>query len=250
MVQMMVSKLKGPYDIIGDVHGCYDELVLLLEKLGYHIDGDKVTSTNKRKVIFVGDLVDRGPKIVEVLKLTMKMVDDGMALSVAGNHDDKLLRYLSGRNVKIQHGLEQSVEALKHVDQRLIKQVKHFLSTLPTHVILDDGNLVIAHAGIKEKYIGQDHKRIKSFTLFGDTTGEVDEFGLPVRLIWAKDYHGQAKIIYGHTPNLEVFEMNNTFNIDTGCVFGNKLTAYRYPENELVSVKALKEYSKSKRPLE
>lgn len=241
---------KGPFDIIGDVHGCFLELILLIKKLGYEIqDNYNVLNPQGRKLIFVGDYVDRGPKIVEVLKLVMRMTSDNKAICVIGNHDDKLLRWLKGRNVKIQHGLEDSVEQLEKTTSEFKQEVYDFLDNLESHYVLDSGNLVIAHAGMKEKYQGRVSKRIRSFAMFGDTTNEIDQFGLPIRKIWAKDYLGKAKVIYGHTPNLNILKLNNTINIDTGCVFGNKLTAYRYPEDEIVSVNALSEYSRTKRPI-
>jgi len=241
------SDESGPFDIIGDVHGCYDELIILLEKLGYqiHIKDDEyhISHPNGRKIIFCGDLVDRGPKIVEVLKLVMHMVKQELAFCVQGNHDNKLYRKLEGRDVQVKNGLEDSVSQLSNTSQDFINRVKEFLKYLESHLIFDDHKLVVAHAGIKEEYIGRTSKQIRSFTLYGETTNDIDEYGLPKRNIWAKDYKGKPLILYGHTPNLEIFDLNNAINIDTGCVFGNKLTAYRYPEAEIVSVKALKQYS-------
>lgn len=240
---------SGPFDIIGDIHGCFDELVLLLKKLGYVIEDYHVTHPEGRKVVFIGDLVDRGPKSVEVLKLVMGMVKDGLAFCVQGNHDNKLYRMLSGHNVIVNHGLELTRQELDQATETFRNDVKEFLKDLPTHVILDYGKLVVAHAGIKEEYIGRHSKEIKAFTLYGDTTKELDEWGLPERRLWSNDYKGNALIIYGHTPNLEPVMINNTINIDTGCVFGNKLTAYRYPEGEFVFVEALQKYASYPRPL-
>ncbi|NLC94595.1 MAG: AAA family ATPase [Bacilli bacterium] len=240
----------GPFDIIGDVHGCFDELKLLLEKLGYMINKNyHVSHPNGRKVVFVGDLVDRGPKSVEVLKLVMTMVKDGIAFCVQGNHDNKLYRMLAGHNVMVNHGLELTRQELTQESAIFKQEVEAFLKDLPTHLILDDGKLVVAHAGIKEEYIGRHSKEIKAFTLYGDTTKELDEWGLPERRVWAHDYKGNALIVYGHTPNLEPVIINNTINLDTGCVFGNKLTAYRYPEGEFVDVDALRKYASYPRPL-
>ncbi|QVK17433.1 metallophosphoesterase [Mycoplasmatota bacterium] len=247
------SDEKGPFDIIGDIHGCYDELVSLLQKLGYQIDiqDDKyeIYHPEGRKVIFLGDLVDRGPKIVEVLKLVMSMVKSENAYCVQGNHDNKLYRKLEGRNVQVKNGLEDSIQQLSKESQNFIDKVRNFLKHLESHLIFDNGQLVVAHAGIKEEFIGRTSKRIRSFTLYGETSNEMDEFGLPKRYLWAKDYKGKPRILYGHTPNLDAFSLNEAINIDTGCVFGNKLTAYRYPEEDFVSVKALKQYSVPARPM-
>ncbi|MCB0014243.1 MAG: hypothetical protein KDE34_20160, partial [Anaerolineales bacterium] len=86
------------------------------------------------------------------------------------------------------------------------------------------------------------------FALYGDTTGERDEYGLPVRLDWAADYRGRALVAYGHTPTATAEWLNNTICLDTGCVFGHKLTALRYPEKELVDVPAAETYAESARP--
>ena len=241
----------GPFDIIGDIHGCFDELIELLEKLGYIVDINGFTAFHKegRKVIFIGDLCDRGNKIVETLKLAMNMVKSNNALSVIGNHDSKLFRYLKGSNVQITHGLGDSISQLENESELFIDELKEFLDSLVSHYVLDNGRLVVAHAGMKEKYQGKSSKRVRDFALYGDTTGESDEYGLPIRLNWAADYRGRAKVIYGHTPTAEVSSLNNTFNIDTGCVFGGKLTAFRYPEGELVSVAAKKMYYEPVRPL-
>lgn len=123
-----------------------------------------------------------------------------------------------------------------------------FLDGLVSHAVLDDGRLVVAHAGMKEVYQGRSSGRVREFALFGETTGETDAFGLPVRLQWARDYRGQAAVVYGHTPVAEAEWVNNTINIDTGCVFGGRLTALRWPERELVSVSAGRTYYEPAKP--
>ena len=248
----------GPFDIIGDVHGCFDELVALLERLGYRLEtridasGETrffVTHPQGRKAVFVGDLVDRGPGVANVLKLVMSMTADGVGLCVAGNHESKLVRKLRGRNVQVSHGLAESLEQLEVESQEFRQQVTEFLDGLISHYVLDDGNLVVAHAGIKTEYQGRASARVRDFCLYGETTGETDEFGLPVRANWAADYRGRATVVYGHTAVVEPAWLNRTVNIDTGCVFGGKLTALRYPERELVSVPAARVYYDPVRPL-
>ncbi len=246
----------GPFDIIGDVHGCYDELVELLERLGYRIDADPVADfgiavepPHGRKAIFLGDLVDRGPKIPSVLRLVMRMVGDGTALSVQGNHDLKLIKALRGKTVQRKHGLEDSLDQLAVEPMDFRAHVATFLAHLPSHYVLDAGGLVVAHAGLKEELQGRDSGKTREFTLYGETTGEIDEFGLPVRLNWAADYRGEAMVVYGHSPVAEAKWQHHTIDIDTGCVFGGRLTALRYPERELVSVPARAVHFVSPKPL-
>ena len=243
----------GPFDIIGDVHGCFDELEELMTALGYSIKrtaaGYRVGVPGNRKAIFLGDLVDRGPKIPYVLRLVLAMVEAGTALCVPGNHDMKLLQKLRGKDVKMAHGLADSVAQLEGESPEFKSKVAEFLDGLISHYVLDDGKLVVAHAGMKEEMQGRGSGAIRSFALFGETTGETDDFGLPVRCNWAADYRGKASVVYGHTPIAEPQWLNHTINIDTGCVFGGKLTALRYPEKELVSVSAHKTYYESVKPL-
>jgi protein phosphatase len=241
----------GPFDIIGDVHGCYQELLQLLGLLGYRIvedGGPTVTSPDGRKIVFVGDLVDRGPGTAKVLRLAMKMVEQGKAFCVPGNHDVKLLRKLKGRDVQLTHGLAESVEQLDRETADFRQSVIRFLDGLVSHYVLDEGKLVVAHAGMKEEMQGRGSGKVRDFALYGETTGETDEYGLPVRYNWAAEYRGKAIVVYGHTPVAEPEWLNRTINIDTGCVFGGKLTALRYPEKELVAVPAFETYYQPRRP--
>lgn len=242
----------GPFDIIGDVHGCGEELSALLGQLGYGIEsgpaGPKVIPPDGRRAVFVGDLVDRGPKIPEVLRLVMKMVEEGTAFCVPGNHDMKLMRKLKGRDVQLTHGLADSIEQIERETSEFKQSVIKFLDGLVSHYVFDDGKLVVAHAGMKEEMQGRGSGKVRDFALYGETTGETDEYGLPVRYNWAAEYRGKAMVVYGHTPVAEPEWLNRTINIDTGCVFGGKLTALRYPEKELVSVPAQQTYYKSVKP--
>jgi protein phosphatase len=242
----------GPFDIIGDVHGCFDELLSLLERLEYKVDQNdgkySVSAPAGRKAVFVGDLVDRGPKITQVLKLVMDMAVCGSALCVPGNHDVKLLRKLRGRDVQLTHGLADTLAQMEAEPPEFHKKVASFVDELVSHYVLDDGKLVVAHAGMKEEMQGRGSGKVRDFALYGETTGETDEFGLPVRSNWAADYRGRAMVVYGHTPVSEPEWLNRTINIDTGCVFGGKLTALRYPEKELVSVPALQTYYAPAKP--
>lgn len=248
----------GPFDIIGDVHGCFDELQELLLKLGYVVSqveeteknfGFNVIAPENRKVIFLGDLVDRGPDSPSVLRLVMSMVNSGVAYCVPGNHDLKLQKFLDGKSVQLKHGLEITVKQLESETAQFKSTVGKFLYSLISHYVFDNGKLVVAHAGLKEEMQGRGSGAVRSFCMYGETTGEIDEFGLPVRYNWAKEYRGKAKVVYGHTPVPEAEWLNKTIDIDTGCVFGGKLTALRYPEEELVSVNAKMVYCEPVRPL-
>lgn len=239
----------GPFDIIGDVHGCFDELTALLGKLGYQVSGFDVRPPPGRKAVFVGDLVDRGPKITEVLRLVMAMTEAGTALCVPGNHEIRLLRKLRGKDVKLTHGLAETLEQLSAQPEAFRTQVSAFIDDLVSHYVLDGGRLVVAHAGMKESMQGRGSGAVRSFALFGETTGETDEYGLPVRFNWAAEYRGKAMVVYGHTPVPEVEWLNNTLCVDTGAVFGGRLTALRYPERELVSVDAARTYCEPVKPL-
>jgi protein phosphatase len=248
---------QGPFDIIGDVHGCGDELEILLGKLGYAIawsetNGErtvKVTPPVGRKAVFVGDLVDRGPRTPDVLRIAMSMCAAGDALCVEGNHENKLTRWMNGRDVKIGHGLQQSIEQLEGETAQFKRDAREFLKDLRSHYWLASGKLCVAHAGLKEDLIGRGSGAVRSFALYGETTGEVDEFGLPVRADWAANYRGETAVVYGHVAQPEAEWVNNTICIDTGCVFGGKLTALRWPEQELVNTPALKTYFEPIRPL-
>lgn len=234
----------GPFDAIGDVHGCRSELETLLTKLGYDLVRDAAgrpvdaVHPEGRRAVFLGDLVDRGPDTPGVLRLVMGMVGAGHALAVPGNHESKLVRALQGKKVQTSHGLAESLAQLAGESDAFRAEVETFCHDLVSHLILDDGRLVVAHAGLIEKYHGRASGRVRSFALYGDTTGETDEYGLPVRLPWAADYRGAATVLYGHVPTLEAEWVNGTMCLDTGCVFGGKLSALRYPEREVVEVPA------------
>ena len=254
----MYSDLRhdhGPFDVIGDVHGCRAELELLLGRARLchraRRHGRPVTPLTRKVVasIFLGDLVDRGPDTPGVLRLAMGMVAAGTALCVAGNHEVKLLRALRGRNVTVSHGLGESLQQMNAEEDSFRSEVEEFLDGLISHYVLDDGRLVVAHAGLAERMQGRASARVRSFCLYGQTTGETDEYGLPVRYPWAQDYRGRAMVLYGHTPVPGTEWVNNTMCLDTGCVFGGRLTAFSYPERALASVPASRVYYEPVKPL-
>ncbi|MFH8453824.1 polynucleotide kinase-phosphatase [Streptomyces fungicidicus] len=240
-----LTHLTGPFDIIGDIHGCSAELEALLGKLGY-ADG---VHPERRTAVFVGDLVDRGPDSPAVLRRVMAMVKAGHALCVPGNHENKYGRHLKGRKVQHTHGLAETVAQMDGESEEFRAEVREFIDGLVSHYVLDGGRLVVCHAGLPEKYHGRTSGRVRSHALYGETTGETDEFGLPVRYPWAEDYRGRAAVVYGHTPVPEATWLNNTICLDTGAVFGGRLTALRWPERELVDVPAERVWYEPARPL-
>jgi protein phosphatase len=247
----------GPFDIIGDVHGCATELEELLTALGYAVawgeaSGERtvvVTPPAGRKAVFLGDLVDRGPNAPDALRIAMSMVAAGTGYCIQGNHERKFGRWLEGRKVTIAHGLQETIDQYEAADRGFKETVRSFLDDLRSHLWLDGGRLAVAHAGLKAEMIGRGSGAVREFALYGETTGEIDEFGLPVRADWAANYRGETTVVYGHTPVPEAQWVNNTLCIDTGCVFGGKLTALRWPEREMVEVPAHQVWCEPARPL-
>jgi protein phosphatase len=242
------------FDVIGDIHGCFEELQELFEKLGYVVREDGLPRhPDGRLPVFVGDLTDRGPHSPEVLRLAIELVAAQAALFVPGNHDAKLFRMLRGATVQKTHGLDLTDAQLRALPdttrERLTTDALAFLEPQPCYVVLDGGRLVVAHAGIKEEYIGRYDEAVVRFTRFGDVTG-FEENGMPIRRDWAQEYAGSALIAYGHTPQEEIKFVNNTVNLDGGCVFGGFLAALRYPEREIVTVMAKQTYAERHVPTE
>lgn len=248
--------MRGPFDIVGDLHGCIDEFCTLLDRLGYEIRwisergtrSATVTPPNGRTLVLVGDLVDRGPNSVDVLRIVMSMTLRGRALCVPGNHDAKFLRWLEGRNVVTSHGLDATITQVAGEPAVWREDVRRFLSGLPLHVWLDEGRLVVTHAGIQDHMFGRTDQRTRSFCLYGDTAGGLDSDGMPIRYHWAARYRGATSIVYGHTPVETPVWINNTLCLDTGCVFGGGLSALRWPERDIVTVPATRVHAVRARP--
>ncbi|MBB5174855.1 bis(5'-nucleosyl)-tetraphosphatase PrpE [Texcoconibacillus texcoconensis] len=234
------------YDIIGDIHGCYEEMIELFQRLGYKRKENHYTHPDGRQLVFLGDLTDRGPASIPVIEAVGAIINTKNGLYCPGNHCDKLYRYFIGRNVKINNGLETTVAEWKDLNDQRQSQIKKLFCDLyeqsPLYHVLDDRKLVVAHAGVRPVDIGRTDKKVKTFVLYGDITGEKHEDGRPVRRDWAANVRSKPLIVYGHTPVKQVRGINNTLNIDTGCVFGGKLTAFCWPEHKIVDVSSKQPY--------
>ncbi|PYZ97740.1 hypothetical protein CR205_03865 [Alteribacter lacisalsi] len=239
------------YDIIGDIHGCYEEMTALLQKAGYLLNEDGlVYHPEERQLVSLGDLTDRGPQSANVLRFAITNWKAGRLLYCPGNHCDKLYRYFLGRNVKINNGLETTVAELKTLSPRdytfISEGFKKMVEQSPLYLDLQERSLVVAHAGIRGELIGKTSKKVKTFVLYGDITGETHSDGRPVRRDWANAYTGNTFVVYGHTPVKEPRFLNHTVNIDTGCVFGNALTLFQWPELKTVSVPSRQPFTPEK----
>lgn len=234
-------------DIIGDIHGCYLELLELLDKLGYkQIDGT-FQHPHTRIPIFVGDITDRGPDSLKTIELVHQLViEQNLGRYVPGNHCNKLYRYFLGNNVKAVHGLETTIAEYtaqsKSEQDKIRGKFVELYEQANLYEVISEVNVVVAHAGIKADLIGRYDKKARTFVLYGDISGKKHPDGRPVRRDWAQHYDGDRWIVYGHTPVKEARFVNQTVNIDLGCVFGNKLAAFQLPEETIVSVMSRQPY--------
>jgi protein phosphatase len=236
--------LSGPFDIVGDVHGCVRELRSLLGRVGWRVEGESVEHPDGRTAVFVGDLVDRGPSSVEVLRLVMAMVEAGTALAVPGNHDVRLAeRLLAGPN-RADRSTTVGLAGVERQSPAFRARVARFVGELPGHLRLDGGRLIVAHAGLRESLHGDFSETSRRLAIFGEHSG-AGPGGKLMRRDWAADYRGRALVVHGHTRVREPRWRNRTIDIDTGCAKGGRLTALRYPELELVSVPAEWRYTEA-----
>jgi protein phosphatase len=238
--------MNNKYDIIGDVHGCYDELIRLVEKLGYVKvgSGPRYKHPEKRKLVFVGDLADRGPENFKCLWFAYINTDHG-ARWARGNHDDKLARALKGNNVKVGEDLQKTLDQVNDSGafrSKLIKFIfKMSLDELPYYILLDSNKLLVCHAAPPSSLTSKPTYKDKVRCIYGIIDRSVIENGCPKRLDWTDDYNSLSKkpfVVYGHTVYDECYINGETICIDTGAVFGGRLTAFRWPEKEIVQVKS------------
>ncbi|SDZ56251.1 polynucleotide kinase-phosphatase [Evansella caseinilytica] len=241
-------------DIIGDIHGCYDEMIQLLENLGYVKNDEQLyLHPAGRKFVSIGDCMSRGSRSLDTMLFFTRHINNGLAYMIDSNHGWKIARWLDGKNVVLNHGDEKVAEEFSEYERKhgagaaaaLKQDIKTVLLKAPSHYVFTRNGtavLVCVHAGIKDKYIGKQSKRISDFCRYGDTDG-FDEQGKPIRKDWFLHHQTKACIVWGHDPKPQPLLINNTVNIDQGVVFGGKLTAFRYPEKEFVAVDAAMDYS-------
>ncbi|MGG3626128.1 metallophosphoesterase [Bacillus gobiensis] len=247
-------EVQNGIDIIGDIHGCYEEMILLLEKLGYEKNQEELyVHPEGRKFISIGDVMSRGPESLKTMLFFLRHVNEGLAYMIDSNHGWKIARWLDGRKVTLNHGDEKVEQELQLFEEeqgaeqteKTKEAIKEFLKNAPSHYVFANNGiqtLVCAHAGIKDEFIGKQSRDISDFCRYGDTDG-FDSKGKPIRKDWFIHHKTSPLIIWGHDPKPRPTMINRTMNIDQGVVFGGMLTAFRYPEAEIASVKAKKDYS-------
>jgi protein phosphatase len=232
---------KGPFDIVGDVHGCAEQLEKLFTRLGYRQDETKgyYFHPERRRAVFLGDIVDRGGSNLKTLDIVYRMWRSGNAYYVPGNHCNKVFRYLNGRNVNINEGMDKTVAELAAVSNQEREQWSSKFSLLyasaPPYLLLDRGRLLVCHAGILPRYIGRtDHKACEC-CLYGPAA--IASVKPQDPLAWTSQYNAPHLLVYGHIPVAEPRWHNNTVDIDLGAGHDGSLAALRYPEKEIVQVK-------------
>lgn len=218
-----MAQPEGRTIVVGDIHGCYDELIELTDKV-------KLKKTDR--VISVGDLITKGPKSREVLELFMS--DDRFS-TVIGNHDLMLRRHWYGEDVELKKAQKEAHQELKGEKDAYMQ----FLSSLPFMIDLEEH--LIVHAGLRpnvelHSQTTGDLTRLR--TLGADR--ESDE-GTP----WYYVYNGEKTVLFGHWPAKEPRRGPKAIGLDTGCCYGYQLTAYIIESDEFVSVDAKKAYDES-----
>jgi serine/threonine protein phosphatase 1 len=209
--------------VVGDIHGCYDELTELLDKAGLE---------KTDRVVSVGDLITKGPKNREVLELFMT---DKRFSAVMGNHDLALRRRWNGEDLKLKSAQKKTHKELKSDKEKYVA----YFNTLP--FTIDLGKHLVVHAGLRpnvamHSQTTDDLTRIR--TLGEDPEGRD---GTP----WYDEYDGEQIVLFGHWPAAEPRRARKAIGLDTGCVYGYRLTAYIIETDEFVSVKAKQSYDKS-----
>jgi len=215
--------MKSRTIVVGDIHGCYDELMELLET---------VELGEKDRVVSVGDLITKGPKSKEVLEVFMT---DARFSTVIGNHDLALRRKWNGEDIELKRAQKDAHKELSgEKDAYAI-----FFNRLPFTIDLDTH--LVVHAGFRP-----------NVELFSQTTDDMtlirtlgadreSDEGTP----WYHVYDGEKTVLFGHWPAPEPRRGRKAIGLDTGCVYGYNLTAYIIETDEFVTVKAKKAYDES-----
>ncbi len=228
--------------IVGDIHGCIDEFNELIKKLSYDKKSDRL--------ILLGDLIDRGPDSVAVVRKARQMDLE----CVMGNHEYKFLKWFKSYNSK------NDVYDRKDYYLQLSDEDINYIAQMPTSIKLE--NTIVVHAGLKPgislsnqskddlmylRYTDKDKKFIslKKISKFGkEATGAH---------FWTEFWYGPESVVYGH--NVHSFEEPLIeevrpgvfcYGLDTGCCFGGKLTAMVLETKEIVQVQAKRTYYESK----
>lgn len=242
-------ELGNGLDIIGDIHGCMDEWLLLLEKLGYKQSADGFyRHPEGRKILSLGDIMSRGPRSLDSLLFFEAHIKAGLAYMIDSNHGWKIARWLDGRKVTLAHGDERVEEEFLDYERqhgslatnRLKERIKNILLDAPSHYVIQDKGSSVAvavHAGIRDDYIGKQSPKIADYCRYGPVVG-VQRNGKPKRGDWTIHHHSPELIIWGHDPRPVALEVQRTINIDQGAVFGGDLTALRLPSKEIVQVES------------
>ena len=215
--------MKSRTIVVGDIHGCYDELMELVEKVDLGKDD---------RVVSVGDLITKGPKSREVLELFMT---DARFSTVIGNHDLALRRKWNGEEIELKAAQKEAHKELRGEKDAYAS----FFNRLPFTIDLDTH--LVVHAGLRPNV--ELHSQTTDDMVLIRTLGpdrESDE-GTP----WYHVYYGEKIVLFGHWPAPEPRRGKQAIGLDTGCVYGYNLTAYIIESDEFVTVKAKKAYDES-----
>lgn len=203
--------------IIGDVHGCFDEVQDLLKKVRYDSMNDRI--------IFTGDIVDRGPKSKEIIEFVVSTPNVHM---IMGNHENKLIRYLRGNPVSITDGLQETIDQLAPELKREAnrEELLFFLENLPYAIKLDD-NIYVVHGGIDPRFSVEAQKQNVVLYMRNHAPGKT--FSDPTAPPWYEVERGEASkdqiILFGHNSKANTSNAINAVALDGGCVFGDELRA-------------------------
>ena len=206
--------------VVGDIHGCFDKLCALMDQIPIDMERDQL--------LFIGDYIDRGQNSIEVVDylIDLKKRSPGI-IFLKGNHEDMLQNYLDGidRFTYLLNSGQQTLDAyLNRADQTADFPVPavhlEFFSALRLYYQTED--YIFVHAGLRERVPLESQDKM-------DLLWIRDEF------IYS-DYDFGKRVIFGHTPFKEPLVQSNKIGIDTGAVYGNRLTCVQLPEMEFFSV--------------